>query len=358
MSFRVLHVLESWSFNAGSPAISLQGLLNELNRRGVSAEVQCGKDLTATAGGDALHAADVIHLYGNNHSVRKAAALVAKAGKPFLVSPLGGWSDESASGSGLWARIQGLFHHGRSLHRAASVLTLNHCELEDLRSRNVHAKIMHMPYGNSFGDDERYGVKGERFDDDLRSGVDASGRIILMLGPLNPSSGCVAVLRAVAELGPTADGWNVVLAGADPGNFRAKLQAAALRKGATGRVHFADAPDVETQRKLLSRASVVISAASRIQFDPSILSAVAARVPVAATRLTAPDELAEVITVCDPTREGIRRSIASLLTMSDEERTKRAERAFETARRTLDWSKLADSYAALYKETARASVRG
>ncbi|MCH7873055.1 MAG: glycosyltransferase family 4 protein [Planctomycetes bacterium] len=175
------------------------------------------------------------------------------------------------------------------------------------------------------------------------------GRFMLMLGPIHPREGCVALLKAVFELGPAADGWSVVIAGREIGSWRKELDAAIQRKGGAGRVHFTAAGDIATQRAWLSRASILASPSLHIGCGVGVLQAVASGVPVLASTLCTPPALLDVIKACGPVRHELVRALRQLLEMSDDQRTELAQRAREKARATVDWSALSAQYSNLYE---------
>lgn len=163
----------------------------------------------------------------------------------------------------------------------------------------------------------------------------------------------MALLKALAELGPIANDWHVVFGAADTKGWRPMLEAAVRRKGGEDRVRFMDAPDVATQRKLIGESAVVVTPNLHPDLGIPVLQAAACGVPVIATTLAVPPGLNGTIQSCEPRRDALRDALRSMLSLSDEDRKRLGAGLKETARRTLDWSVLVDRYASLYGEVAR-----
>jgi len=117
-------------------------------------------------------------------------------------------------------------------------------------------------------------------------------------------------------------------------------------------VTFTSAADVGSQRAWLSRASVLVAANLHTGAGVSIMQAVAAGVPVAASTWAAPPGLEAVIRTFPPNRAELREALRSILKLSDEERANMAREARATALTVLDWSVVAQRYLQLYDELA------
>jgi glycosyltransferase involved in cell wall biosynthesis len=237
----------------------------------------------------------------------------------------------------------------RIVRGAACVTALNEREETELRAVDLHRNIRQLAYGLRLADYEGPQATG--------AGPRSlpKGRFVLMLGPIDPRTGCVALLKAFAEIGPDANGWHVVLAGRDGSPHRRSLEAAVYRKGGEGRVVFAAAPDLVTQRAWLARACLLAAPSLHVRFPASILQAVAAGVPVLATTPATPPGLENVVTTCGATREELREALRSVLRWSDEKRAASTDEARASGRTRLDWSLVAREYADLYTALAERS---
>lgn len=341
MSRVVLHVLETSNPEAGSVAVCLGGLHEALVSRGLQSKtVASSADVTR-----ALDDVDIVHLHGWDYEpARRIAACALKTGKPYVISPHGSLTAGPHNKPTWKDRVLFFLGSRRLVRGAACVTAINPQEEHDLQSRRIHPRVCVLPYGLSF--DEYAGTP-------TGDSVPANGnRCLLLLGPLHPRGGCVALLKAVAEIGPDANGWNVVLAGKDNGEWRKALESAVRRKKGDDRVTFAEASTVAQQRALLASASLVASPGLHIGLSVSIMQAVASGVPVIASTCTAPPGLDGAFKVFAPRREELRETLRSVLKLPDESRRALGEKARTLGRAVFDWSILVDQYAQLYKSIA------
>ena len=346
MVLRVVHVVESLEPEAGSVAVALRGLLDALEARGIEAEA-----VTAFEPGAAdqlVRGAVVVHFHGWGTALaRNMAGAARKAGTPYVISPLGLLSTGPYHQKGWRDRIREFLYENKLVRAAAAITALNARDQQALRAADLNARIQVLPYGLSIGDYEAT----EDAVDDLPTAPE--GRCLLLLGPIHPVEGLVPLLRAVAELGTDADGWNIVFAGRETGDWRKMLEAAVRRKGAADRVLFTTAPDLRTQRAWLARASVLAAPGLHFRCPVSIVQAVAAGVPAIASEHTAPDALDGTIRVCAPNREALKEALRFVFRLSDEDRASLARKARDVSHARLDWPVLVDEYVQLYENLVR-----
>ncbi len=340
MSPVVVHVLESSNPDAGSVSICLDGLHKALTSHGMES-----KALTPPAdAARALGAADVVHIHGWGYALaERMAAAAHQAGKPYIIAPQGSLTYGPYHKPTWKDRLRFAWRTRRLIRGAACLTAMNPLEEQDLRAQNIHSTIHILPYGLRF-DEYGLGLPDET--------VTPASKSLLVLGSFHPRDGCVALLKAIAEIGPDADGWKVVLAGSDGGEWRKMLESAVRRKKGEDRVSFAAAATVAVQRALLAQASLLASPGLHIGPPVSIMQAVAGGVPAIASTCTAPPELDGAIRVFEPRREAMRETLRSVLKLPDESRRAMAQRARTAARALLDWSVLADRYVRLYKDVA------
>ena len=335
MSLRVFHIVETPTPDAGSVAISLQGLITVLRERGIESEVTASPEPGRF---------DVLHVHGWGYAAARLAAKGARqARKPYVISPHGMLAGGGREGANWAKRLRVAWSERGLVRNAAAVTAMNEYELALLHEAGIRTRLEILPYGLRCDDYE-----GSTGADVSLTPPEAS--CVLMLGPIEPTSGCVALLKAFAELGPDASGWSVVFAGRETGDWRKMLEAAVRRKGGEGRVTFASAPDFETQRAWLGHAAVLAVPSLQVRFEVSILQAVAAGVPVVASTCATPVGLESAIRVCAPNREALREGLRSVLRLSSEERTESAGQARVLGRGVFDWSVLVDRYVRLYED--------
>ncbi len=345
VTVRSLHIVESRQPFAGSIAICVEGLAHALTDLGLDASIVD----SASRWEDEVRNAGVIHIHGWGYELAKRVAKMARRlRRTYVISPLGALTPGPHNRRSLADRIRALFGERSLIQGAAALGALNVEDERMLRAANVHPRIRLLPYGLYSGEHESgVGAVASRSPE-----PDGTARHLLLLGPIDPVYGCVALLKAFAELGADGDGWNVVLAGRDSGNWRRMLEAAVRRKGGEDRVQFEDADSPARQRDLLGRASVVV--APSLHFGPgvSIMQAIRAGIPVVASTACVPPGLNGAVRVCGPSRAALREMLRKTLTLSDEQLRAATAPARENAKALLDWSKLVSTYTDLYCEIA------
>jgi len=355
MAMRVLHVVESLRPEAGSVAIPLAGLLRALSERDVEPQVITADGSAVPGTGVAstefapagvlglVRGVDLVHIHGwGGHLARTVATVARKTGKPYMISPLGGLCDGPYSQKTWRDRVRALLGETSLIRSAAAVAAMNKWEQHELKSRGVNSNIPVLSYGLDFGE---YESQGEAPPDMPPA---PQGRLVLLLGPIHPVEGLVPFLKAFAEVAAEAEGWSIIVAGRDTGEWRRMLEAAIRRKGAADRVTFAPAADIAAQREWLARAAVLATPSLHIRCPVSIIQALAAGVPVVASKLAVPDGLDGAMRVCEPNRAALKEAMRSVLKLSDDDRAAEAQRSRDIARSIFDWSVLTDVYVRLY----------
>jgi len=357
MTLRVLHATGSLSPDGGSVAVSLGGLINALQAHGIeSRTVGFGEDEAGTRiageGISLVGEVDIVHLHGwSGPNSRRLARAAKRASKPFIISPHGNLLATKHNKRNWRARLGSLLTERRLIRRAAAVTALNEIEERQLQSRRFHPRILQLLYGldvNEYALDTSVddGSAHNTIADDH---LPRAAHVLLVLGPIHPIEGFVPLLKAFAEIGADSDGWGIVLAGRETGEWRKVLEAAVRRKGEEGRVVIVAAPDVATQRAWLSRATALAAPSQLVRFPVSVLQAVAAGVPVLASGNVAPTGLEDVIRVCGTSRDDLKAGLRWLLTLEDAERAKLGQRARRIAQARFDWPVLAKQYVQLYE---------
>lgn len=361
---RMIHVIPSLKPDAGSVAISLTGLFPALKLHDIDCEiVTLDSENPCTNGDDnkfpshrfdsadavrLLQQADLIHLHGWDQEIcRPAAAIARKSKTPYLLSPHGQLTEGRYQSMGWRDKLRGFLGDNKLIKSAAAMVTSNKQESVDLSSRSLHSNIRELPIGLSFNE---YTSTNESPPDIPSSLRDMR---ILLLGPIDPIEGCVVLLRAVAELGPIADDWSIVLAGQERGDWRKMLEAAVRRKGGEKRVLFTDAPDVSTQKSWLSQVSLLVAPGLHVQPNVSIMQAVAMGIPVIASDCVAPDSLSHLMSVCGPTKPQLQRALRSTFENGEKVLLEKAKEAKELGLQRLDWSNLLHPYVDLYRSVSR-----
>ncbi len=333
MALRVLHILETLELTPGAVAVSLNGAIAPLSALGIDGRLVGGHVEHAT-----LEGVSLVHVHGWGYPAASAAIDAAAQRKlPVVISPHGLVASPSDQ-RGWFARLRQRRQEKRLLRAASMVTGLN--DHEEQLLRNLHSNVRVLPYGLRFDDYSELPV----------STTEGSGSWIVMLDSMHPRGGCVALLKALAEIGPDSAGWKCALVGGEGGQWRPMLEAAVRRKGGADRVRFETAASLGVQREWLLRATLVAAPGLQVTFPLSIMQGLAAGVPVLASTLTAPPGADGMLRVCGPTRVELRKALRVTLAESDEARRRSARAASERARAVLDWSALAPRWAEMYRE--------
>jgi starch synthase (maltosyl-transferring) len=180
-------------------------------------------------------------------------------------------------------------------------------------------------------------------------GLPASARMIIAVGRLDPQKGLVHLLEAFPTLAAEHDDVHLLLVGDGP--ERARLARIVAEQGLTHRVHFAGwRPDVPR----LLKSAYCLALPSLWEGMPNVvLEAMAASLPVVATRvegvdeLVVPDQTGLIVPPGSPTELGD--ALESLLSDSDRARAM-GKAGRERVESQFSWDTAAASYEALYRQ--------
>ncbi len=341
------------------------------------------------------------------------AVAAGKAKKPYVITPHGLSIADGRRRIGLKMRLAWLLRDRRLVRAATFIAAVNEYEQQQLLRAEAHSDVRILPYGLNFveyamaeslADSEprasaradspvsssgnpssaipnhdvrnggiprrereeaaettlppcQGGTKGGRVPgenaipsrDRQEATSNAPSRQILVLGDITPDSGCVALLKCLAELGPDAEGWHVVLAGTIPEKWKSALQLAVRRKGAEERVSFADAADISAQRDLLARSALLVVPSPVVRAPIAATQALAAGVPVLCTAPAAPPEMNAHVHLCGLDRTALREKLREILRKSDQTLIQSAAYARTHAATALDWSTLTGRFIEAYE---------
>jgi len=336
ITLRVLHVVESDAPEAGSATILVAGLVAALRRSGVESQMCAAESPT-------FDGVDLVHLHGwETAAAYRAAVCCRRAAVPYVVSLLGSIQSRALARRGPWTRVRQWWVDRGGLAAAAAWVVSNSAEREPITRRG--GAVEQLPYGIDF--DGYAGEARQRSD----------GLNLLVLGPIHPREGLVPLLKALAENAALAEtDGQVALAGREEGPWRRMIEAAVRRRGFAERVTFVPAATVAEQRRLLAEASLVVCPSLAPRCPTSLLQAIAAGVPLLASREVLPDALSDLAAHCKPRRAEFARRLTELLSEDQTKLRNRAAQLRDAARARLDWSKLAGRYIDLYERCARLS---
>jgi len=277
---------------------------------------------------------------------RRAVKLGERLGVPVVLSPLGALDSAAFERMSWWQRRRSRARLRAALDRVQHLAAINDHELGDLRAWSPRSSSSVLEYGIDF--DEYANLPADR----VRLDKAVDRQVMLVMGPIHPVEGLVPLLYAFGGLIHELAGWHLVLAGPETADWRMQLESTIRRKGGEARVTFVSDPDLDDQRSLLARASLVVVPALQVRPPTTILQAVAAEVPVIASDRVVPNALRDFIATCPPARGPLADALRRFLQQTAEQRSASARRAREMGRRAYDWSILAPTYVDRYRAVA------
>lgn len=329
MKLTVLHIVDEGAHELCSPLATLRDSVSAFAAIGIECEVITYRPKTSE-----MDCAHIVHIHGWGYAAARIAAKAARSAKKrYVISPHGSFHDGIHRRNGFFSRLGALLRDRPLIRGAAAITGVNPHETTALQQAGVNGNIHLLPYGTKVSE---------------ASLAAPPSKVLLILDPVTPLSGGAMLLKAIAELGPLADGWNVIFADGTSDTARS-LEAAVARKGAGKRVRFNPKSDAESWRKLLQEATVVVAPWLHVSFPSSAMRALAHSVPVLATRCVAIDAIGcEAMRVCEPNRTSLREALRGMLTMPDAQAHALRQEAHDFARSNLDWRIIAPRFAEFY----------
>ena len=121
MARNILHVVESSAPEAGTVAVLLDGLHAALRERSIESDMIALNGSTTANSTGLIGDVDLLHFHGWGHSAARPLAVAARrAGKPYVISPLGSLTYGPNRRRTLSDRLAGPFGEGRAVSRAVS----------------------------------------------------------------------------------------------------------------------------------------------------------------------------------------------------------------------------------------------
>lgn len=345
----MLHIVDSLDPQPGGVAEAVAGLSRALRAIGLVSDVATfrssmfDREAGAAPVGDSRFAetlshASIVHIHGWKTEFDSTFQIAVRDGKRVVVSPAGGLCETRFNRGTLACRVKKILLGERRMRGAACVTASTDAEFDNLTQHRVHSDVRRLAYG----------IDRDRLCDPAqRDGSEA--RTALVLAPIDPREGLVPLLRAGAEAGLSDHDWNIVVAGAEIGDWKKMLEAAVTRKGATNRVVFETSPSLQLQDQLLRRASLLVSPALVPRFPHSVLRAMAFSVPVITTHHSLPIGLESRVTCCEPSREGIRAALRAFLRRSPDELAEQSAGARKTLLDSFTWEAKCQDFVTLYE---------
>ncbi len=161
----------------------------------------------------------------------------------------------------------------------------------------------------------------------------AGRRFLLFLGRIHPKKGCDLLVRAFAEIAAAHPDLHLVMAGPDPKNWRAELEAVLTQAGMQDRVHWPGMLQGEAKWGAFAASEAFILPSHQENFGIAAVEALASGRPVLLAEPVniAPDVKAAGCALVEAdTLEGTHKLLQRWLALSPEERESMGKRALAT----------------------------
>lgn len=334
MTLDCLHIVERAALEPGSVMVSLQHLPRTLAPLGITSEIKESMNGSPRTTG-------CIHIHGWGYPAALDAARRARAGKiPYIISPHGALHDGPHRRSNWIDRLRKKMTVPKLIDRAKAVTALNDHEQRAL-SDEFRREITSLSYGLNATEFEPQLPKPESDDAGIR-------RQMAVVGRVTPQSGCVALLKTLAELGAVAENWDVIFIVPEEDAMTKSLRAAVTRKGASSRVRFEITSNEQSAARLMRASQLVASPAMHVMFPGAIMQALANGVPAFAANCATFNGAENIVATCPPTREGMRAALGRIMQADIADRAAQSSRCKDFAKSHMDWSVQAPRFAKLY----------
>jgi glycosyltransferase involved in cell wall biosynthesis len=231
-------------------------------------------DLTAAAG-EAVAAADVIHIHALWEEVQHRAARAARLSqKPYLIRPCGMLDPWSLRQSRLRKKLYLLWRLRRHLNAATALHFTADAERDGTAALHLRAPAIVEPNGIDLAE---YVSLPQRGTFRLARGIAGNRVVLLFLGRLHPKKGFDLLLPAFARLRGDA---LLVLAGPVDEGYRRALEAEAARLGIADRLLFTGMLLAADKLAAFVDADLFVLPSYQENFGIAVAEAMAAGLPV------------------------------------------------------------------------------
>lgn len=292
---------------------------------------------------------DVIHIHELWHYPHYAIARAARQRKvPVIITPHGALEPWVLRFKGTRKKLYSIFFQRRALREAMFVQALTPHEADVIARFGVpRERIRIIPNGLpqvtvlSLAKQAQSGANGTQI---------ASGYGIF-LGRIHPQKGLDMLVRALPLVLSRHPGMKIVVAGPDEGGYQSEIERLARSLGVRDRLAFTGLVKGEQKWKLLTGAKFFVLPSYSEGFSMALLEALAAGVPVVATKVcdVGTLETSEAAILVDPTPHALASGLDSILS-----RPELAHRLSENGRRLVleryTWEKVAADILRLYDQ--------
>ena len=188
----------------------------------------------------------------------------------------------------------------------------------------------------------------------------ANRRFLLFLGRINEKKGCDLLVQAFAKLCAAHPDLHLVMAGPDPANWRARLEALASNSCCTDRIHWPGLLLGDAKWGAFAACEAFVLPSHQENFGVAVVEALASGRPVLLTHPVniAQDLQADGAALVEPdTEEGITRLLTRWLALTPSQQADMASRARDSFLRRYDMRRNAEAILRVFEKpnTAQAS---
>lgn len=285
--------------------------------------------------------ADVIHGHGLYVGTNYLMGAEARRQRRPLVYHTHGFLDPWILNRSRWKKrlVHWLFEDANFQH-ARLWRALTSKEADQIRSQGIKGPIIVVPVGLDVADFDLPFRAGDEIQTPLIPSLVNQHRFrAVFVSRLHPKKGLDILLSAWASLAAERREWELIIAGPDEGGYAATVDRTIGQLGLTGSVRRVGKVSHESKVKLLKSADMFVLPSYSEGFTSAILEAMAAALPVVATRECNFPELFQQGGgwECSVNLDSLTTALREALTASEAERRQRGAAGRQLLERDYTW---------------------
>lgn len=277
---------------------------------------------------------DLVHVHGlwRLHYLQ-AARYARRLDVPVIVSLHGMLYDVALANKTAMKQVARWLYQDRLLRSARCLHATVPEEVEQIRKLGFAGPIALVPWGVDMPNASDAVAPAV-----ARSG-NRNGRTLLYFGRLHPRKGLNVLLHAWARICGNFDGWRLVIAGADHGDYRETLTTLASDLGISGSMSWFGAAAGADRERLFAAADILVLPSDYENFGLVVAEGLARGVPVIATQGAPWETLATeqcgwwIERGVDP----LAAALTDAMGRTDTERAAMGDRGRQLVRRRFSW---------------------
>ena len=292
---------------------------------------------------------DLLHVHGLWTYPSLAASQWSHGHRPYMISPRGMLDSWALNNSGWKKKIAGWAYENAHLRGAACIHALCEAELVAIRAYGLKNPVAVIPNGVDLPNtDARYPLP--EWDKRLPEGAN----VLLFLSRIHPKKGLVRLLDAWASARsdvPSADTWQLVIAGWDQDGHETELQQRAHMLGIESSVHFVGSQFGQDKVACMRRANAFILPSFSEGLPMAVLEAWSYALPVVITpQCNLPEgfKFGAAIHV-EPEVASLVEGLTKLFCMPVDARVSMGQLGHELVKNRFDWKIIGRNMAATYR---------